>query len=176
MSNVNSKMKEEKASRSKKRVLKKLRNRISYLEGDYKYGNHLVSKFVCHLMHDGKKSLAYSIIYKALDGIKGKVEGEESINVFLKAIENIKPSLEVKSQRVGGATYQIPFEIKESRREALAINWILGAVRAKKGKKTYEKLSQEILDAYNSTGVAFKKKEDMHRMAEANEAFAHFRF
>ena len=168
--------KKEKVSRAKKRVVKKLRSRIVYLEGDYKYNSHLVNKFINHLMHKGKKSLALRIFYKALDSIAEKVEDEKSIDVFLKAVENVKPNMEVKSHRVGGATYQVPFEIKESRREALAIRWILNSVRAKKGKKIFEKLTQELLDAYNLTGVAFKRKEDMHRMAEANEAFAYYRF
>ncbi|MDD4011858.1 MAG: 30S ribosomal protein S7 [Sphaerochaetaceae bacterium] len=138
------------------------------------YNSVVVAKFIRRMMYDGKKSVATKIIYDAMT-ILGEKTGEQPLDVFTKALENVKPAVEVKSKRLGGATYQVPTEIREVRREALSMRWILAAARARNGKSMSEKLSNELLDAYNSTGSAFKKKEDTHRMAEANKAFSHVR-
>jgi small subunit ribosomal protein S7 len=114
-------------------------------------------------------------VYSAMDIIKEKT-GNEELEVFLKALENVKPTVEVKSRRVGGSTYQVPVEIRDSRREALAMRWLIKAARTRSGRSMSEKLSAELIDAFNSTGSAFKKKEDVHRMAEANKAFSHYRW
>ena len=135
------------------------------------YNNVLVEKFIRRMMVDGKKSISTKIIYTAMT-IMGEKSGENPLDVFLKALENVKPVVEVKSRRVGGATYQVPVEIKDNRREALSMRWIITAARARNGKSMSEKLSSEFLDAFASTGAAFKKKEDTHRMAEANKAFS----
>ena len=127
------------------------------------------------MMIRGKKSVGYSIVYDALEVIKNKV-GKDPVEVFEKALENVKPVVEVKSRRVGGSTYQVPVEVRESRREALAMRWIIQYARARHGSSMSEKLSAELIDAFNQTGAAFKKKEDTHRMAEANKAFAHYRW
>ncbi len=142
---------------------------------DSKYGNKVVSKFIARMMVDGKKSTATGIMYDALEASAAK-SGEEAITVFQKALENVKPAVEVKSRRVGGSTYQVPVEIREKRRDALAMRWIIQAARNRSGRSMSEKLSAELLDAFNSTGTAFKKKEDTHRMAEANKAFSHYRW
>ncbi|MGP1520345.1 MAG: 30S ribosomal protein S7 [Treponema sp.] len=142
---------------------------------DSKYNSVIVSKFITRMMLSGKKSITTKIMYDALENLKKKMN-EEPLAVFLKALDNVKPVVEVRSKRVGGATYQVPVEIAESRREALAMRWIIGAARKRNGHEMSERLASELLDAYNGTGVAFKKKEDVHRMAEANKAFAHFRF
>jgi small subunit ribosomal protein S7 len=126
------------------------------------------------MMLRGKKSVGYGIMYRAFQIIKEKLD-KEPLEVFTKALENVKPVVEVKSRRVGGSTYQVPVEVRESRREALAMRWIIQYSRARRGTMS-EKLSAELMDAYNSTGSAFKKKEDTHRMAEANKAFAHYRW
>lgn len=139
------------------------------------YNSTVVEKFICRMMVDGKKSTSAKIIYTAMNTIAEK-SGEGAIDVFTKALDNVKPMVEVKSRRVGGATYQVPTEIREPRREALAMRWIITAARARSGKSMAEKLANELLDAYNSTGAAFKKKEDTHRMADANKAFSHFRW
>lgn len=139
------------------------------------YNSTVVEKFICRMMVDGKKSISTRILYSAMDSIAEK-SGQEALDVFNKAIDNVKPQVEVKSRRVGGATYQVPVEIREERREALAMRWIINAARSRSGKSMSEKLADELLDAFNSTGSAFKKKEDTHRMAEANKAFSHFRF
>jgi len=139
------------------------------------YGEVLVTKFINSLMYDGEKSVAEGIFYKSMELIKEKT-GEDGIEVFKKAIENIKPLLEVKSRRVGGATYQVPVEVRADRRQALAIRWLISASRNRKEKGMTEKLTAEILDAYSSKGTAVKKREDTHKMAEANKAFAHFRW
>jgi small subunit ribosomal protein S7 len=123
------------------------------------------------MMVDGKKSISTRIMYDALS-IIGEKSGENPLEMFLKALDNVKPVVEVKSRRVGGATYQVPIEIKDNRREALSMRWIISAARARNGKSMSEKLSSELLDAASSTGAAFKKKEDTHRMAEANKAFS----
>ncbi len=126
-------------------------------------------------MVHGKRSICTRIIYDAFDQLKKKTN-EEPLTIFLKALENVKPFFEVKSRRVGGSTYQVPVEIRDSRREALAMRWVIQAARDRSGRSMAEKLSAELLDAFNSTGTAFKKKEDTHRMAEANKAFAHYRW
>jgi small subunit ribosomal protein S7 len=139
------------------------------------YNSVVVSKFVNRMMWEGKRSVALRIVHNALDVIKTKSD-KEPLEVFLKAVDNIKPVIEVKSRRVGGATYQVPVEIRESRREALGMRWIINAARARAGRGMGERLAAELLDAYNNTGTAFKKKEDTHKMAEANKAFAHYRW
>ncbi|HUZ18698.1 MAG TPA: 30S ribosomal protein S7 [Spirochaetia bacterium] len=145
------------------------------LIGDTRYNNTSVSKFIARMMSDGKKAVATRVLYGAMDALKQK-SSEEPLQIFLKAMENVKPFVEVKSRRVGGSTYQVPVEIRESRREALAMRWVIQASRDRSGKSMSEKLSAELLDAFNSTGTAYKKKEDTHRMAEANKAFAHYRW
>ena len=127
------------------------------------------------MMLDGKKETCTKIIYEAMDKLQAKAE-KDPLEVFLKAIENVKPMVEVKSRRVGGATYQVPMEIRETRREALAMRWIIEAARKRSGHGMADTLASELMDAYNNTGTAYKKREDVHRMAEANKAFAHFRW
>lgn len=139
------------------------------------YGSKVVSKFISRMMVDGKRSTSSRVLYGALDLMKDKTD-EKPIDVFFKALDNVKPVVEVKSRRVGGATYQVPVEVGEKRREALAMRWIIAAARSRAGKSMSLKLSAELMDAYNSTGTAFKKKEDTHRMAEANKAFSHYRW
>ena len=142
---------------------------------DAVYNSTVVEKFICRMIIDGKKNVASKILYTALSTV-GEKCGESPIDVFTKALDNVKPMVEVKSRRVGGSTYQVPTEIREPRREALAMRWIIAAARTRSGKSMAEKLANELLDAYNSTGAAFKKKEDTHRMADANKAFTHFRW
>jgi small subunit ribosomal protein S7 len=127
------------------------------------------------MMIQGKKSVCTRIMYDAME-VMQKKSGAPAIDVFNKALENAKPAVEVKSRRVGGATYQVPIEIRDTRREALAMRWIINASRSRSGKAMNEKLADELLDAYNGTGTAIKKKEDMHKMAEANKAFAHYKW
>ncbi len=142
---------------------------------DAKYNSIVISKFVGRMMWQGKKSIAVRTVHDALDIVKTKAE-KEPLEVFLKALDNVKPMVEVKSRRVGGATYQVPIEIRDVRREALAMRWIIAAARARSGHEMSERLAAELMDAYNNTGTAFKKKEDTHKMAEANKAFAHYRW
>jgi len=142
---------------------------------DPKYNSVVLSKFVNRMMWEGKRSVALRIVHNALVVLQTKLE-KEPLEVFLKAIDNIKPNIEVKSRRVGGATYQVPVEIRETRREALGMRWIISAARKRIGHDMSERLAAELLDAYNSTGTAFKKKEDTHKMADANKAFAHYRW
>jgi len=142
---------------------------------DSRFNSTVLAKFVSRMMVDGKKSVSIGCVYSAMDIIKDKT-GNDALEVFLKAIENVKPSVEVKSRRVGGSTYQVPVEIRDSRREALAMRWLIAAARSRSGRSMSEKLSAELIDAFNSTGSAFKKKEDTHRMAEANKAFSHYRW
>lgn len=142
---------------------------------DSVYNSTVVEKFICRMMLNGKKTVSAKILYDAFKKIAEKT-GENEMDVFTKALENVKPAIEIKSRRLGGATYQVPTEIRESRREALAMRWIIAAARSRNGKDMASKLCDELIDAYNSTGTAFKKKEDMHRMAEANKAFSHIRF
>lgn len=140
------------------------------------YDSELVARFINRMMKGGKKAVAESIFYKAMELIEQKT-GKPAIEVFQQAIENVAPQVEVRPRRVGGQTYQVPMEVRPERRRALAIRWIVTIVQRKKtGRPAYERLAQEILDAYNKTGVAYKKREDTHRMAEANRAFAHYRW
>ena len=142
---------------------------------DPKYGSKLLSKFINIVMKQGKKSTAEGICYDALDTIKEKT-GNDPLKVFKTAIENVKPTLEVKPRRVGGATYQVPVEIKASRRVALAFRWIITYSRARGEKTMSQRMAGELMDAFNNTGNSIKKKEDTHRMADANKAFAHYRW
>jgi small subunit ribosomal protein S7 len=138
----------------------------------------MVTRFVNHLMYDGKKSVAYNIFYTALDNVKSKLPNEEKtpLEIWKKALENITPQVEVKSRRVGGATFQVPTEIRPERKESISMKNMIIFSRKRSGHSMAEKLSAEIVDAFNNQGGAFKRKEDMHKMAEANRAFAHFRF
>lgn len=145
---------------------------------DPKFGDRQVTKFVNHLMYDGKKNLAYSIFYSALDIVNKKMAQEEksSLEIWKAALDNITPQVEVKSRRIGGATFQVPTEIRPERKESISMKNLILFARKRGGKTMADKLASEIVDAYNNQGAAFKRKEDMHRMAEANRAFAHFRF
>jgi small subunit ribosomal protein S7 len=142
---------------------------------DAKYNSKLVSKFINSLMKKGKKSVAERICYDAMDIIQAKT-GNDPLKVFKSAVENVKPVVEVKSRRVGGATYQVPTDIRSQRRTALAFRWIIGYALKRQEKSMREKLASELLDAANKTGTSVKKREDTHRMAEANKAFAHYRW
>ena len=137
-----------------------------------------VSKFVNHLMYDGKKSISYSIFYAALETVKAKMPNEEKspLEIWKAALDKVTPQVEVKSRRVGGATFQVPTEIRPERKESISMKNLIQYARKRGGKSMSDKLAAEIMDAYNEQGGAFKRKEDMHRMAEANRAFAHFRF
>ena len=139
------------------------------------YKSTIIPKLINSIMYDGKKTIAEKIIYDALNKIKTKSK-EEPINIFNEAISNIRPTVEVRSRRVGGATYQVPVEVKANRSQALAIRWLIDASRKRKDKKMSDKIFNEIYDAYQNKGSAIKKKEDTHRMAESNKAFAHFRW
>ncbi|ABS51674.1 MULTISPECIES: 30S ribosomal protein S7 [Campylobacter] len=140
------------------------------------YGNKVITKFINSLMYDGKKSIATKIMYGAINLIDQKGGEKKGIEVFNDAIENVKPVLEVKSRRVGGATYQVPIEVRPARQQALAIRWIIAFARKRSERTMIEKLAYELLDAANSKGSSFKKKEDTYKMAEANKAFAHYRW
>ena len=146
----------------------------SQLKGDPRHDSLLVSKFVNCLMWDGKKTTAQRVFYDALDLVQERLPKEEPLGVFLQAVENVKPQIEVRSKRVGGAAYQVPMQVNRNRQQSLAIRWILGAVREKKGRPTYLKLAEELHAAYRKEGTAMTKRENTHRMAEANKAFAHF--
>ncbi len=145
---------------------------------DPKFGDTLVTQFVNNMMVDGKKSTAYNIIYDAFDRMadKSEKEGKSTLEIFKKALENITPAVEVKSRRVGGATFQVPTEIRPDRKVSISMKNLILYARKRSGRSMAEKLSAEIVAAYNLEGGAFKRKEDMHKMAEANRAFAHFRF
>jgi small subunit ribosomal protein S7 len=145
-----------------------------YLGPDPRFNSMLVSKFINCLMWDGKKTTAQRIFYDSLELIKAKVSDEEPLEVFLTGLNNVKPMIEVRSKRVGGATLQVPHEIKKSRQQALAIRWIITAARKRKGKAMARRLAEELLDAYNKQGAAFTVRENTHKMAEANKAYAHF--
>lgn len=140
------------------------------------YESVLITKFINQLMKGGKKSLSESLFSKALDLIKEKNTEKDPLEIFKRAVENIKPLVEVRSRRVGGATYQVPMEVRSDRRQSLAIRWLIAYAQGRKGRSMYEKLAEEIIDAFNGTGGAIRKKEDVHRMAEANKAFAHYRW
>jgi small subunit ribosomal protein S7 len=141
---------------------------------DPRHDSPLASKFINCLMHDGKKSTAQRVFYDALEIIKKKVNDVEPIEVFNQAVENVKPSIEVRSKRVGGAAYQVPMQVNRPRQQSLAIRWILMAVRERKGRATHEKLADELVAAFNREGTAMSRRENVHRMADANKAFAHF--
>ena len=145
------------------------------IQPDPKYKNVLVSKFINGLMARGKKSLARRIFYDAMEIIENRAN-ESPVKVFEQAMENVKPIVEVRSRRVGGATYQVPVEVRPDRRRALAIRWIIGYAKSRGEKTMSQRLAGELLDAYNKRGGAYKKREDTHRMAEANKAFAHYRW
>ena len=142
---------------------------------DPKFKSTIIPKLINSIMYDGKKTIAEKIIYEAIDKIKSKSK-EEPINIFNEAINNIKPTVEVRSRRVGGATYQVPVEVKSKRSQALALRWLIDASRKRKDKNMSDKIFNELYDAYEKKGAAVKKKEDVHKMAESNKAFAHFRW
>jgi small subunit ribosomal protein S7 len=144
------------------------------LKPDAKYNSKLVSKFVNCLMLDGKKSTAQQVFYDAMDIIGKNVKDAEALEVFEKAINNVKPLLEVRSKRIGGASYQVPMQVSSKRQQSLAFRWILASARGKKGKPMCQRLASELIDAYNEHGTAMTTRENIHRMAEANKAFAHF--
>ena len=144
------------------------------LKPDGKYKSLLAGKFINCLMVSGKKSVAEIVFYDALDIIKEKIPDKEPIEVFTQAVENVKPYIEVRSRRVGGAAYQVPMQVNRNRQQSLSIRWILGATREKKGRPMYLKLAEELMAAYNKEGSAYTKRENVHRMADANKAFAHF--
>ena len=142
---------------------------------DPKFNSTIIPKLINNIMYDGKKGIAEKIVYEAIEKIKTKTK-EDPIIIFNEAINNIRPTVEVRSRRVGGATYQVPVEVKTKRAQALAIRWLVGASRKRKDKHMADKMFNEIYDAYEKKGSAFKKKEDVHKMAESNKAFAHFRW
>ena len=142
---------------------------------DPKYKSTVIPKLINSIMYDGKKTIAEKIVYDALERIKGKSK-DEPLTIFTEAINNLKPTVEVRSRRVGGATYQVPVEVKHKRSQALAIRWLIEASRKRKDKKMSDRIFNEIYDAYQKKGSAIKKKEDTHKMAESNKAFAHFRW
>ena len=142
---------------------------------DAKFGDITLTKFMNSIMYDGKKSVAEAIVYGAFDIIQTRLRGEP-LPVFMQALENVAPAIEVRSRRVGGATYQVPVEVRPERRQALAIRWIITAARARNDKTMVDRLSAELMDAANNRGNAVKKREDTHRMAEANRAFSHYRW
>ena len=146
------------------------------IDPDPRFNSVLVSKFTNGIMERGKRSVAQKIFYGAMDIIEQQVSDAEPIEVFDKAMEKVRPKVEVKSRRVGGATYQVPVEVRPERRNALAIRWIISFAKARSGKTMPEKLAAELLDAYNERGASVKKRDDTHRMAEANKAFAHYRW
>jgi small subunit ribosomal protein S7 len=142
---------------------------------DAKYSDLIIAKFMNCLMYDGKKSAAEQIVYGALETIEKKTKGDP-LKVFRDALDNVKPAIEVRSRRVGGATYQVPVEVRPDRRQALAIRWLIDTARSRSEKTMQDRLSAELLDAANNRGTAVKKREDTHRMAEANKAFSHYRW
>jgi small subunit ribosomal protein S7 len=142
---------------------------------DAKFGDQVISKFMNSMMHAGKKSVAEGIVYGALDQVERRAR-QDPVGIFHQALENVMPQIEVRSRRVGGATYQVPVEVRVERRQALAIRWLIAAARARNERTMVERLSGELLDASNNRGNAVKKREDTHRMAEANRAFSHYRW
>ena len=143
---------------------------------DAKYNSTMVTQFVNNMMFDGKKSTAFRIFYDAMNVVEQKVEDESALDVWKKAVENITPAVEVRSRRIGGATFQIPQPIRDARKLSMAMKWMIGFARKRNDKTMSQKLASEIIAAYKEEGAAFKKKQDTHRMAEANKAFSHFRF
>ena len=146
------------------------------IEPDAKFNIVLVSKFTNGLMERGKKTVAQKIFYGAMELVEERVKDTDPLTVFEEAMEKVRPKVEVKSRRVGGATYQVPMEVRQTRRNALAIRWIIGFSKSRSGKSMSEKLAAELIDAFNNRGASVKKKDDTHRMAEANKAFAHYRW
>lgn len=146
------------------------------LQPDPRYGSKLASKFINCLMYDGKKSVAQRVFYDAMEIVEKKITDAEPIEVFTQAIDNVKPSIEVRSKRVGGATYQVPTPVNPKRQTTLAIRWVLEAIRAKRGRPTHLRLADELMAAYKREGASMTKRENVHRMAEANKAFAHFAY
>lgn len=144
------------------------------LRPDPRFASKLASKFINCLMHDGKKSVAQKVFYDATDLIARRLPNENPIDVFARAIENVKPVIEVRSKRVGGATYQVPMQVNKVRQQTLSVRWILMAAREKKGRPMHVKLADELIAAYNRDGAAITRRENVHRMADANKAFAHF--
>ncbi len=146
------------------------------ISSDLKYNSAFIQRFINGIMKDGKKRLAEKVFYDAIEIMGEKTKSKEPMSLFQKAIDNVKPSLEVKSRRVGGSTYQIPIEVPTDRRGSLAIRWIINFAKQRKGKNMQEQLADELIDAANNTGSAVKKKIDTHKMAEANKAFAHYKW
>ncbi len=144
------------------------------LKGDPVFGSLLVSRFINSMMWNGKKTVAQKIFYQALEEIKKKMPQMDPLDVFVQAVENVKPNVEVRSRRVGGASYQVPMQVNKKRQQSLAVRWIIQACREKKGRPMYQKLAAELLAAYNREGAAITRRENVHRMAEANKAFAHY--
>ena len=144
------------------------------LKPDPKFGNKLIAKFINCMMWQGKKTVSERIFYSAMNLVTTRVKDASAVEIFEAAINNIKPTIEVRSKRVGGANYQVPMQVNRKRQQSLAFRWLIGAARDKKGKPMHEKLAGEILDAFNNTGAAVTTKENVHRMADANKAFAHF--
>ena len=163
---------------SLKNKMRKAKPKKRVILPDPVFNDQKVSKFVNHLMYDGKKSISYEIFYKALETVKAKMSNEEksALEIWKTALDNITPQVEVKSRRIGGATFQVPTEIRPDRKESISMKNMIQFARKRSGKSMSDKLAAEIMDAFNNQGGAFKRKEDMHRMAEANRAFAHFRF
>lgn len=155
-------------------MAKKFTASATQLKADPVYDSKLVSKFINCLMYDGKKSVARDVFYGAMDIIEKRISDAKPVEVFEKAIDNVRPLLEVRSKRVGGASYQVPMQVAPKRQHALAFRWILNATRSKKGKPMSQRLAQELMDAYKGEGNAMTMRENVHRMAEANKAFAHF--
>jgi len=155
--------------------VRRRRAEVRKIAPDPVYGDVLVAKLINKIMWDGKKTVAQKIVYEAFDYIREKT-GKDPLEVFQKAVDNVRPVLEVRPRRVGGATYQVPIEVQEPRKTSLALRWIVSAARAKKGRSMYLKLAEELIASYQGTGAAVKKKEDVHKMAEANRAFAHLRW
>ena len=155
-------------------MAKKFTASESQLKPDPRYNSKLVAKFINNLMLKGKKSVAEKAFYGAMDIISARIQDVEAQEVFEKAISNVKPMLEVRSKRVGGSSYQVPMQVKVKRQQALAFRWILAAARGKKGRPISQRLADELMDAYNERGNAMTTRENVHRMAEANKAFAHF--
>ena len=156
-------------------MARRRRAQIRKIEADPIYGSDIISKFINKLMYDGKKSKAENIFYKAMDVVKDKT-GKDGLTAFNEAIGNIKPRVEVKSRRVGGSTYQVPVDVRPERQNSLAFRWLINASRKRSGKSMIERLSNEIVDAIDGKGKAVEQKETVHRMAEGNKAFAHFRW
>ena len=156
--------------------MRKKRAKKRLLTPDPKFGSTLVTRFVNNLMLDGRKNTAFKVFYDAMDTISEKVSEETPLQVFEKSLENVMPNVEVRSRRIGGATFQIPHPVREDRRVSLGMKWMVGFARKRNEKTMQQKLSSEILAAYKEEGAAFKKKQDTHKMAEANKAFSHFRF